>query len=248
MTTRMRRLSKVPAKGSAEARICDAVRAAILERRLAPGTKLQEIALGEFFGVSRTIVRQALRTLAHEGIVALRDRRVAVVARPSAVEVAHVFAARRAVEGAVTEHVVGRVTRAELAALRRLVRDEEAAYDGGDRAGGLTLSLEFHRRLGALCGNPVLERYLTELVLQSSLAVALYERPDATHAHADHLALLAAIVRKDGKRAARLMHEHLTDLEHTLHVDAAPPPPSLATIFGRRSVTETPAGARRAGS
>ena len=81
MATRSR---KTTAAGSAEARICAAVRTAILERRLAPGTKLQEVALGEFFGVSRTIVRQALRTLAHEGIVALRDRRVAVVARPSA--------------------------------------------------------------------------------------------------------------------------------------------------------------------
>ena len=188
-------------KAGAEARICDAVRAAILERRLAPGTKLQEIPLGAFFGVSRTIVRQALRTLAHEGIVALRDRRVAVVARPSAADVAHMFAARRAIEGAVVEHVVARVTRGEIAALRRLVRDEEAAYRRGDRAAGLKLSLEFHRRLGALCGNPVLVRYLTELVLQTSLAVALYEQPDGVHAHADHLALLTAIAA--GRQARR---------------------------------------------
>ena len=89
--------SKAATRAGAEARIGDAVRAAILERRLAPGTKLQEVALGAFFGVSRTIVRQALRTLAHEGIVALRDRRVAVVARPSAADVSHVFAARRAI-------------------------------------------------------------------------------------------------------------------------------------------------------
>ncbi len=131
MVTRSR---KTTAAGSAEARICHAVRTAILERRLAPGTKLQEVALGDFFGVSRTIVRQALRTLAHEGIVALRDRRVAVVARPSAGDVAHLFAARRAVEGAVTEHAVARATRPEIASLRKLVRDEEAAYRRGDRA------------------------------------------------------------------------------------------------------------------
>ena len=56
--------------GGAEAHICGAVRAAILERKLAPGTRLPEAELGRHFGVSRTIVRQALRTLAHEGIVA----------------------------------------------------------------------------------------------------------------------------------------------------------------------------------
>ena len=224
------RRRKAAAKAGAEARICDAVRTAILERRLAPGTKLQEIPLGGFFGVSRTIVRQALRTLAREGIVALRDRRVAVVARPSAAEVAHVFAARRAIEAAVVEHAIARATRAELTDLRRLVRDEEAAYRGGDRAAGLRLSLAFHRRLGALCGNPVLERDLAELVLQTSLAVALYERPDRVHAHADHLALLDAIGRRDAKRAVRLMADHLAALERDLDAGAAAAT-TLAAIF-----------------
>jgi DNA-binding GntR family transcriptional regulator len=219
-------------KAGAESRICDAVRAAILERRLAPGTKLQEIPLGEFFGVSRTIVRQALRRLAHEGIVALRDRRVAIVARPSATDVGHVFAARRAIEVAVVEQVVAQATRADLASLRRLVRDEEAAYRRGDRSQGLKLSLAFHARLGAMCGNPVLVRYLNELVLQTSLAVALYEQPDRVHAHADHVGLLEAIASRDMKRAARLMAEHLGDLERDLELGRGPQTPSLESIFG----------------
>lgn len=224
--------SKAATKVGAEARICDAVRTAILERRLAPGTKLQEVALGTHFGVSRTIVRQALRTLAHEGIVALRDRRVAVVARPSAADVGHVFAARRAIEGAAVEHVCARITRAEIATLRRLVRDEEAAYRRGDRAAGLKLSLGFHQRIGELCGNPVLARYLGELVLRTSLAVALYEEASAAHAHADHVELTDAIAHRDGKRALRLMAVHLTGLERELHLEAAPAAPSLADIFG----------------
>ena len=226
------RKRKAAGKQGAETRICDAVRASILERRLAPGTKLQEIALGEFFGVSRTIVRQALRRLAHEGIVALRDRRVAVVARPSASEVAHVFAARRAIESAVVEAVAIHASRVEVASLRHLVRDEEATYRRGDRAGGLRLSLAFHARLGELCGNPVLERYLGELVLRTSLAVALYEQPDRIHAHADHLRLLDAIGGRDAKRAVRLMTEHLNDLERDLHVEVPRAAPSLASIFG----------------
>lgn len=229
------RRHKGSGKAGAENRLADAVRAAILERRLAPGTKLQEIPLGAFFGVSRTIVRQALRTLAHEGIVALRERRVAVVARPSAADVAHVFDARRAIEGAVVELVCGRITRTEIAALRRHVADEEAAYRRGDRPGGLQLSIGFHRRLAGLAGNPVLERYLNELVLQTSLAVALYERPDRVHAHADHVALVAALARRDARRATKLMREHLAALERELDAHAPPAVPSLATIFGART-------------
>ncbi|MEP7328915.1 MAG: GntR family transcriptional regulator [Betaproteobacteria bacterium] len=227
------RPASAAAKAGAEDAICDAIRAAILERRLAPGTKLQEVPLGAFFGVSRTIVRQALRRLAHDGIVSLRDRRVAVVARPSAAEVAHVFAARRAIEAAVVELVVTRATRQNIAALRLSVRHEEAAYRRGDRGGGLKLSLAFHDALGRLCGNPVLVRYLNELVLQTSLAVALYEQPDRVHAHADHLDLLDAIVKRDAKRAVKRMIEHLNDLERDLHLQVPPSVPTLATIFGK---------------
>ncbi len=143
------------------------------------------------------------------------------------------FTARRAIEAAVVEQVVDRVTQAEIAALRRLVHDEEAAYRRGDRTAGLKLSLGFHHRMGELCGNPVLVRYLSELVLQTSLAVALYEQPDRIHAHADHLDLLAAIARRDPKRAVRKMLDHLQDLERDLNVDAVTDTPSLATIFGK---------------
>ena len=59
---------------------------AILEQRLAPGTKLSEEALGEIFGVSRTIIRRALSRLAHESVVLLRPNRGAVVASPTVEE------------------------------------------------------------------------------------------------------------------------------------------------------------------
>jgi DNA-binding GntR family transcriptional regulator len=218
--------------GGAESHICGAVRTAILQRRLAPGTRLPEAELGRHFAVSRTIVRQALRTLAHEGIVALRDRRVAVVTRPSAIDVAHTFAARRAIESSIVVHVCEAATRAELAALRKLVREEEGAYRRGDREAGLTRSLDFHRRLGALCRNPVLERYLGELVLVTSLAVALYEEPGSVHAHADHAALADAIAHRDGKRAARLMNDHLQKLESGLRAGVQRATPSLDDVFG----------------
>ena len=219
------------AAGGSEAKICDAIRASILARRLAPGTKLQELALGRHFGVSRTIVRQALRRLDQEGIVSLREKRVAIVARPSAADVRHTFAARRVVEAAAVEGAVGRIDRAATASLRKLVRDEDAAYARGDRAAGLELSLAFHHRIADLCGNPVLARYLRELVLQSSLAIALYERSGVAHERADHDALVDAIARRDGKRAARLMAAHVDELESRLALDGTAAP-SLAEMLG----------------
>lgn len=223
---------RTKAAGGTEARICDAIRAAILERRLAPGTKLQEIALGLHFGVSRTIVRQALRRLDHEGIVALREKRVAVVARPSAEDVRHTFAARRAIEAAAVEAAAARLDRREVAALKRLVRAENAAYTRGDRRRGLGLSLDFHHRLADGSGNPVLARYARELVLQSSLAIALYERSGLPHAHAGHDALVAALEKRDAKRAARLMAAHVDELQSRLALDGVAGSASLSELLG----------------
>ena len=228
------RKRKAAGKSGAEARICDAVRAAILERRLAPGTKLQEIPLGAFFGVSRTIVRQALRTLAHEGLVALRDRRVAVVARPSAADVAHMFSARRAIEAAVVEQVIARVTRAEIAALRRLVRDEEAAYRTR-RPGRRTQALA---RIPSPAGRAV--RQSGAGPLPHRARPADFARRGAVRAARPRSMRMPIIstcsMRSPGairKRAARRMIEHLRELERDLDVDAVTGTPSLAAIFGK---------------
>lgn len=73
----------VRGEGDRVAAICTALRRAIIERALQPGDRLPEDALGERFGVSRTIARHALGQLAAEGLVDLRRNRIAVVATPS---------------------------------------------------------------------------------------------------------------------------------------------------------------------
>lgn len=62
--------------------ICAALRPAILERALLPGMKRPEASLGERFGASRALIRQALERLAVEGLVELRHNRGATVASP----------------------------------------------------------------------------------------------------------------------------------------------------------------------
>ena len=63
---------------SPSASICRSLRRAIVEQAIRPGDRLPEDALGERFGVSRTIARQALGQLAGEGLVELRRNRIAV--------------------------------------------------------------------------------------------------------------------------------------------------------------------------
>lgn len=71
---------------------------AILEQRLPPGTKLSEEALGEIFGVSRTIIRRALLRLSIEQVVSTRPNRGSIVASPSVDEALQILKAREVME------------------------------------------------------------------------------------------------------------------------------------------------------
>ena len=145
---------------------------AILEQRLAPGTKLSEEALGEIFGVSRTIIRRALSRLAHEGVVLLRPNRGAVVASPSVEEARQVFLARRLVERAITELAVQHATAEQIAELRQMVNDERDSFSRGDRGAGIRLSGEFHLKLARSLNNPVLLDWFQKLISRASLYAA----------------------------------------------------------------------------
>ncbi|MCK5424715.1 MAG: GntR family transcriptional regulator, partial [Emcibacter sp.] len=95
------RPSKSGKKNSSEEVIHQQISDAILEQRLAPGTKLTEESLSEIFGASRTVVRRALTRLNYENIVEIRPNRGAIVASPTTVQARQIFEARQIIEEAV---------------------------------------------------------------------------------------------------------------------------------------------------
>jgi DNA-binding GntR family transcriptional regulator len=82
-------------------RIADAITAAIVERRLMPGTKLAEQKIADIFKVSRTLVRQALMQLSRDHLITLEPARGARVAEPSVEEARQVFETRNMLEAAM---------------------------------------------------------------------------------------------------------------------------------------------------
>src|ERR1700704_7169951 len=77
---------------------CKALRQAIIEQALPPGTRLPEDELGARFGMSRTLVRAALAHLHSEGLVDAPPRRTATTAKPTLEEAKEVFEVRRTLE------------------------------------------------------------------------------------------------------------------------------------------------------
>ncbi len=198
---------KIPA--SRTEAVHEALRQAIIEQRLQPGAKLPEDAIGETFGTSRTIAREALGRLAVEGLVELKPNRGAFVANPTLDEGRDVFVVRRGLERIVAETLAGRLSAAAVRELTDFVAREKSV-SGTNTVESIRLAGEFHLMLARLTGNNVLIRYVTEVVSRCSLILAMYGRPHSAECGVnEHEAITRALIDGDAATAGRLMDEHL---------------------------------------
>ena len=168
--------------------IVESLTRAIVEHRLQPGTKLAEQKLADHFGVSRTLVRQALFQLTQNRLIKLEPARGAFVAAPTVEEARQVFAVRRMLEAEMTRAFVRQVTPAKVRALREHIAQEKAAVDKEDAAGRVELLGDFHVRMAELMGNEVLTQILRDLASRSSLISLMYQRAGAArHSQEEHV-------------------------------------------------------------
>jgi DNA-binding GntR family transcriptional regulator len=197
--------------------IVEAITRAIVEHRLQPGTKLAEQKLADHFGVSRTLVRQALFQLTQNRLVKMEKARGAFVAAPTVEEARQVFAVRRMLECEMVRQFVRTATPPKLKALREHMAQEKAAVDRHDAAERTELLGDFHVRMAELTGNEVLAQIVRDLVSRSSLITLMYQRDAAAaHSQEEHVELVKAIAAKDEKLAVKLMEEHLLHVEESL--------------------------------
>ena len=221
------------ASGDRARQIHDGILAAILEHRLHPGTKLGEDEIGTIYGVSRTIVRAALQSLAHEGIVVIEKNRGAFVARPTMTEAIEVFEARKLIEATIARRAAERCDPAGLLDLEDHVRRERQATARGDDHTAIRLSGEFHLAIARIADHRTYEDFLRELVARSSLIILLYRRQKAQVCGTDdHVDLAEAIGAGDTERSSRLMLHHLDEIEAGLDlIEATRPTLPLASIL-----------------
>ncbi len=217
--------------GTATGRVYDGIYRAVLERRIAAGAWLREEELAASFGVSRTVVRQALQRLAQHQVVELIHNRGARVPMPELADAEHVFEARRVAECEIARRLGGRLDAAQLRQLRRLAEEEQRADNAGDTPRAVRLSGEFHQALARMHGNPVLERLLDSLLPTTSVLMSRFAAGGqpvcVAHRHVD---LIEALER--GAAAAALeMKRHLAELQESLTRPHAAAPSALREVF-----------------
>lgn len=214
------------------ARLADQVAAAleaeIRAGRLSTGDKLPtEQALVQQFGVSRTVVREAVSRLRSLGLVDARQGSGMYVTRPgveplsfdaqtgaSLEAVLQIVEVRRALEAEAAELAARRRRAADLTAIRRALRAIDAAVKAG--RDGVDEDVAFHRAIAHAAGNPFLIRtldYLGQFLQDATRVTRAYEARHAALAAdvlQEHHALLEAIEAgdPDAARTAAVRHMH----------------------------------------
>ncbi len=201
--------------------VLDAIKRAILAGELRPGQSLVETELAQLLGVSKTPVREALKTLAGAGLVTMSAYRGATVRAIDPASAAAIYDLRLLLEPEAVRRAVGRrrgggwpsrparpSVQASWASAHAALQASDAATDQAQRS---LANREFHRALYLACGNSLLVKTLDDLRDQTALVSALSweQAPSWQQEAAEHQAILAAARRGAATEAAALLRAHI---------------------------------------
>ncbi|PRY88283.1 GntR family transcriptional regulator [Donghicola tyrosinivorans] len=187
------------------------VRDLIIEGILEPGSRIDEADLIQKLGVSRTPFREALRTLAAEGLVIVRPSRGSTVRKLTTEDVFSMLEVLGHLEQLAGELACQRASDQDIAELVDLHNRMMTRYAARDRMPYYKMNQEFHSRLTALSQNQPLQEMQANL--QARLKRIRYignEKPEYwAGAVADHEAMVAALKERDGPRLGQAMATHI---------------------------------------
>jgi len=186
------------------------LRAMIQLNELPPGTRLREVQLCEQIGVSRTPLREALRTLAAEGLVNQLPNRSMVVAPLDPVDIENLYRVFGAIEGLAGELACANVTEAQLGELGRLLSEMVDLHERGERAAYMQVNEQIHRMVIDIAANPVLLSVWQSLVprVERARSLSNLDRARWTAALFEHSKMFAALAARDAPLLRRLASEH----------------------------------------
>lgn len=189
--------------------VADSLRRSILTRRRVPGERLVEDKLSTELGVSRVPIREALRVLAHEGLVEVQPRRGASVANVSPEVARDLVEVRATLEGlnarlAARHHEADIV--AQLTAVLEQGNDAARARNVDDL---VRLNGEFHDKLAEAGRNTILWDIMRTLRERTSLVFAIATERRAELDWDEHSRILAAVIEGDEELAAMLAARHV---------------------------------------
>lgn len=201
----------------------------ILAQKLQPGERLGEQELADVFGVSRTLVREALMQLQARGFVEVRPRRGWYVVEPSLDEARDAFAARKIIESGLipdqpSELPEGVPLQLLVRQLRQHIAIERLAISDTDVAHRSFALADFHVCLAECLGHRLLSNVLRDLTARTTLVATLYQSShDASQSCDEHEEIVQALESGDMALARKRMLAHIDHVGNALGSQASRP-------------------------
>ena len=188
--------------------VAEKLRLRIFAHELAPGDWIDELKIAEEYGISRTPLREALKVLAAEGLVTMKVRRGAYVTEVSDKDLADVYHLLALLESDGASVVAERASDEQLAELRGLHAELEAAAKQRERF--FALNEQFHLRLLEIADNRWRQQMVSDLrkVMKLNRHNSLLKTGRIGESLDEHRAVMAALLARDAGRARDRMQRH----------------------------------------
>ena len=196
---------------SLHAALAERLRAMIVEGEIAPGARIEERALCERFGVSRTPLREAIKVLEREGYVRLTPNRGAAATELTRQDLEEAFPIMGALEALAGELAARQATDERIAAILALHEEMRGRHRAGDRPAYFALNERIHLAIAEASGNATLERMQRSLDgrVRRGRYQANMSRERWDQAMAEHEAIAEALSARDGPRLGAILRLHL---------------------------------------
>jgi DNA-binding GntR family transcriptional regulator len=200
-----------PVTSTLPSAVAEALRALITEGTLAPGARLNERALCDRLGVSRTPLREAFRVLASEGLIELTPNRGAQVVALSERDIQDAFELMGALEALAGELACARITAEETAQIKALTFQMLACRARRDLPSYYRLNRQIHDRINAAARNRALAHAYAKqnLRIQNLRFRSNFDADKWAKAAREHEAMVEALEARDGARLAAILRDHL---------------------------------------
>jgi DNA-binding GntR family transcriptional regulator len=192
-------------------RISQEIEEAILSGQFKPRERLIEMDLISKFGVSRTVIREALKKLEAKGLVRTTPYRGAMVADLTVEEVEEIYFVRAELERIAARLVLKHITEKEIQDLKRLSKEVERNLRKKTHQ-MIEKDSEFHRALFKVSRN----RYLSEMIdfLRTKAHIVRFNAWSLPHrieqSIIEHRGMIKAIENRDLSKFEKLIVKHLT--------------------------------------
>lgn len=199
------------AGGSLSERAYKHLHKAIQSGTLKPGTRLRELDLTEWLGISRTPIREALKRLESDGLIINEPNQGLVVTKLDLRMISEIYEIREVLEGTAAAYAARQALDGEIAVLRDIVSRELQIKD--DAAALVEHNRIFHEALYRSTHNRYLQKFLNTLRESMALWVhATLSIPGRSEEALDqHDAIVTAIERRDVQAAEQAARQHIRD-------------------------------------